>query len=217
MVDAQLPHPFGHELAELQRLLHRQPGRKRHQTAAVDARGHIARAAQTARHAMGHASNRRIAGRAPECRVVQIQGVDIDGEHRDAAVFPLRDGPVALQQLLQVRQRVTVPSSGRREPQRPWADARRSTNRASASDRCAAAHPRRGGVPRSESPGRRHRAAARSSFRSRTACRPCGSCAAARGRTRRAASPRAIDGGRPARGPRPAAVAGCGRPGRRRQ
>src|SRR5208283_428596 len=51
-------------------------------------------------------ATRRIVDRAPECGVVQIQGVDIDGEHRDAAVFPLRDGPVALQQLLQVWQRV---------------------------------------------------------------------------------------------------------------
>ena len=81
------------------------PGRERDQTAAVDARRDIARAAQASGHDMRDAADGRIARRAAEGRVVEIQGVDVDREHRDAALFALRDRPIALQQFLEIRQR----------------------------------------------------------------------------------------------------------------
>ncbi len=43
---------------------------------------------------------------APEGRVVQIQRIDVDREHGDPALFPMRDRPVALHQFLEVRQGV---------------------------------------------------------------------------------------------------------------
>src|ERR1700683_4498340 len=54
---------------------------------------------------MSDAANGRVSGRAAEGGVVEIERIDINGEQGDAAMFALCDGPVALQQLLQVRQR----------------------------------------------------------------------------------------------------------------
>src|ERR1700683_762690 len=54
---------------------------------------------------MSNAANGRVSGRAAESRVVQIERIDINGEQGDAAMFALRDGPVALQPLLHVGQR----------------------------------------------------------------------------------------------------------------
>ena len=82
------------------------PGAKGDQAAAVDARRDIARAAQASGDDVRDAANGRIAGGAPEGRVVKIQGVDVDGEHRDAALFAMRHRPVALQQFFEIRQRV---------------------------------------------------------------------------------------------------------------
>ena len=209
-MNAQLAHSLGHEFPELERLLDGQPRRKRHQAAAIDACRDIARAAQAPGNAVRHAADRRVARRPAEGRVVQIERVDVDGEHRDAAVLALRDCPVALQQLLQVRQREQSGQAVVANGDRRSADARRSANRATDADRCAAGRPRRDDARHSASPGRRHRAAAAASSRSKTACRPCGNCAAARGRTRPASWPRAAGGGRPVRGRRPAAAAGCG-------
>jgi len=111
MMNAQFPHAFRHGLAYAKRLIGGQTGRKRHEAAAVDARRHVARAAQAARHAMRDTPNRGVARGAPEGRVVQIQCVDIDGEHGDAARLALRDRPVALQQLLEIRQRCLLYTS----------------------------------------------------------------------------------------------------------
>ncbi len=103
-MDSKIPYPFRHELPDAQCLLIREAGRKRNQVAAVDARRDIARTAQTSRHDVRHAADGGVAGPAAKSRVVEIQGVDVDGEHRDTAFFPLRDRPIAFQQLLQIGQ-----------------------------------------------------------------------------------------------------------------
>ena len=86
------------------RLLVVEAGRKGNQAAAVDARRDIARAAQASGHDVGHAADRGIPGRAAKGRVIKIQGVDIDGKYRNAALLPLRNRPIALQQLFEIGQ-----------------------------------------------------------------------------------------------------------------
>ena len=52
------------------------------------------------RHPDTQCDTRRIAespARAAESRVVDVERIDIDGEHGDAALLALRDRPVALQ------------------------------------------------------------------------------------------------------------------------
>ncbi len=55
---------------------------------------------------MRDAADGRIARGAPEGGVVKIQSIDVDRKHRDAALFAMRDRPIALQQFLEIRQRV---------------------------------------------------------------------------------------------------------------
>ena len=74
------------------------------QTAAVDARRDIARAAQASRHDVGHAAYRGIAGSTAKGRVVKVQGVDVDRKYRNAALFALRHRPIALQQFFEIGQ-----------------------------------------------------------------------------------------------------------------
>ncbi len=60
------------------------------------------------RHPDTTCATRRIVespARSAERGVVQIERIDVDGEHRDAALFALRNRPVALQQFLQIGQR----------------------------------------------------------------------------------------------------------------
>ena len=157
--------------------------RERNQTAAVDARRHIARAAQASGHDVRHAANRGIAGRAAEGRVVEVECVDVDREHRDAALFPLRDRPIALQQFLQIGQReqtgqAIVANRHRRRLMRP---AQRVPRELGVDAQALARVPMMAGEVSDAS--LRPQAAATPSFRSRTRCRPCGNFAAARGRT----------------------------------
>ena len=159
---------------------------------------------------MRHAADGRVARRPAEGRVVEIQRVDVDGEHRDAAVLALRNRPVPLQQLLQVGQREqsgqAVIANG--DPGRLMRTAQRIARQPRIDAQSVA---RVAMVSRiSESPGRRRRAAAAASSRSKTTIRPCGNFAAARGTTRPTPWPRAAGGGHPVHGHRPAAGAGCG-------
>src|ERR1700733_5377249 len=105
MMDSEVPDSFGHDLADAQCLLVGETRRECDQVPAVDARGHIARAAQGSGHDVRHAADRGIAGRTPKSCVVEVECVDVDREHGDAALFPLRDRPIALQQFLQIGQR----------------------------------------------------------------------------------------------------------------
>ncbi len=103
-MDAHLAHSFRHLMSDAQCLFIAQSRRKRHQAAAVDACSDIARTAQAAGNDMRHAANGRIAGGAPEGRVVKIQRVDVDRKHGNTALFAMRHRPVAFQQFLEVRQ-----------------------------------------------------------------------------------------------------------------
>src|SRR5450631_3296345 len=105
VMDAQFAHALCHRLSHLHRLLVREPGCECHQAAAVDARRDVARASQASRDAMRHAPNGGVASGAAKCRVVQIQRIDVDGEHRNAAALALRYRPISFQQLLEIRQR----------------------------------------------------------------------------------------------------------------
>jgi len=114
-MDPEISYSFGHELADAQCLLYVEPRGKGYQAAAVDARRDVARAAQAGGHDMRHAANRRIAGGAAKgggCRGPRAS-MSI-ANNANAALFPLRHRPIALQQLLEIRQGETAPSGGRR-------------------------------------------------------------------------------------------------------
>ena len=132
-MDSQLPHALGHDLAERERLLDGfNPGAN---AMRLPPSMRAVTSLERRRHPETQCDTRRIAespAARPNVALYRSSASMSIGEYGDAALLALRDRPIPLQELLQVRQREQAGQADHRARRRPSADERpQSESRAS--------------------------------------------------------------------------------------